>query len=294
MRRNLYLASMWALLWVLLSLVACGSKPTTFSGPSGAVVLDTPVGTSDQATQAVALTQVQDNANNQAVATAEIERSNSQATLSSANATLMAVQTQDQNAANIIAAQIAATAEFARANAQATLSAANSTQSAAQTQDAYQQTQVQEQQNRNEIAAGTQTAVANLIVTQTESAVVTAQWYTDQARQSEAQRQAPITFLLTWCLPVFIVLFAGLGLWGFWRWLKVKQANQQITAEPTKKLQAPVDAPNSRDRYLPPRKDIINGSYPPTKPDDQMRRWMDEIKRKLLKHEKDDDDNQGS
>ena len=58
-------------------------------------------------------------------------RANAQATLNSVNATLSAAQTQEQNNANIIAAQVAATAEIVRANAQATLNSAGSTQSAA-------------------------------------------------------------------------------------------------------------------------------------------------------------------
>jgi len=41
-----------------------------------------------------------------------------------------------------------------------------------------------------------------------------------------------------WCLPVFIVLFAGLGLWGFWRWLKIKQANQYLRENPVNDVQA--------------------------------------------------------
>ena len=56
-------------------------------------------------------------------------RANAQATLNSANATLSAAQFQDQNNANVIAAQIAAMAEIVRANAQATLVADGSTQS---------------------------------------------------------------------------------------------------------------------------------------------------------------------
>jgi hypothetical protein len=95
-------------------------------------------------------------------------RANAQATLNSANATLGAVQTQQQNDANVIAA----TAEIARANAQATLNSAGSTQSAALTQDAIRQTQMADlattgaqaivnQQYKDELAAGTQTAVAN-------------------------------------------------------------------------------------------------------------------------------------
>jgi len=100
---------------------------------------------------------------------------------------LSAAQTQQQDSANVIVAQIAAAAEIVRANAQATLVVAGSTQSASLTQDAIRQTQVQEQQNRDEMAAGTQTAVANLIATQTQSAVATSQWYAEQSRQREEQ-----------------------------------------------------------------------------------------------------------
>ena len=177
-------------------------------------------------------------------------RANAQATLNSANATLSAAQTQDQNNANVIAAQIAATAEIERANAQATLNSAGSTQSVALTQDAIRQTQMADlattnaqalvlQQNKNELAAGTQTAIANNIATQTQAAAATSQWYTDQDRQREEQRQGPIAFLWIWCLPIFIVILAGLVLWGFWRWLRIQQANQRILENPVDKLPAP-------------------------------------------------------
>jgi hypothetical protein len=206
---------------------------------------------------------------------------------------LRAVQTEDQNNANIIAAQIAATGEIVRANAQATLSSAGSTESAALTEDAIKQTQMADQattaaeaivnqQNKDNLAARTQTAVANNIATQTESAVATTQWYTDQSRQREEQRQAPIAFLWMWCLPIFIVLFAGLCLWGFWRWLKIKQYRQRHAKQPMEILQ---------DKFLQPGSDIVNGRYRLTRPDDQMRGWLDEIKRKLLNREKDKDDN---
>jgi hypothetical protein len=202
--------------------------------------------------------------------------------LNSANATLSAAQTQQQNSADVIAAQIAAAAEIVRADAQATLNAANSTQSAALTQDAIRQTQVQEQRNRDVIAAGTQTAVADHIATQTQSAVAISQGYTAQSRLRAEQRQGPIAFLLTWCLPVFIVLFAGLCLWGFWRWLKIKQDNQRIIEQPVEK---------SQDRFLPPESDIVDARYGVTNPDEQVSGWMDEIKRKLINREKDSDDN---
>jgi hypothetical protein len=256
-----------------------------------------------QATLAVALTQEKNNADNQAAATAEIVRANAQSTLNSANATLSAAQTQEQNNANAIAAQIAATAEIVRANAQATLNSAGSTQNAALTQDVINQTQMADlattgaqsllnQQNKDDLAASTQTAVANDIATQTRAAAATSQWYADQARQREEQRQGPIAILWMLCLPAFIVLFAGLVLWGFWRWLKIQQANQRILENPVERLQAPeaeVIEPDSPP-YL--ENDIVDGRYQPlARPDDQMRRWLDEVKRKLRsRDEKDQDD----
>ena len=304
MRRVLCIAAVWVLVLVLLTLVACGVQPTT-PVTYIAVVLGTPVGTSDQATLAAVLTQVQDNADAQAVATAEIVRANAQATLNSANATLGAAQTEEQNNANVIAAQIAATAAIVRANAQATLNSAVSTQSAALTQDAIRQTQMADlattsaealanQQNKDELAASTQTAIANNIATQTQVAVATSQWYTDQVRQREEQRQGPIAFLWMWCLPVFVVLFAGLVLWGFWRWLKIQQANQRILENPVEKLQAPAAEiidyqPDDSLPYLESGV-IDNRRQPLTTPEDQVDRWLDEVKSKLLSNDKKDED----
>jgi hypothetical protein len=136
-RGVLCISAIWALVFVLLTLAACGTLPETAPAPAVAVPLGTPVETSAQATLEAALIQGKNNADNQAGAAAEI----------------------------------------VRAHAQATLVAAGSTQSAALTQDAIRQTQVQEQQNKDAIAAGTQTVVANLIATQTRSAVATSQWY---------------------------------------------------------------------------------------------------------------------
>jgi hypothetical protein len=290
MRRDLCIAAIGAFILMLLTLAACGAQPAASPTPDAAMFLATPIETTDQATLAAALTQEKNNADNQAAATAEIVRAKAQATLNSANATLSAAKTQQQNSADVIAAQMAAAAEIVRTNAQATLNAANSTQRAALTQDAIRQTQVQfnlemtaEKQNRDEIAAGTQTSVANLIATQTQSAVATSQWYADQSRQREEQRQGPIAFLWMWCLPIFVVLFAGLCLWGFWRWLKIQQNRQRITGGPVEKLQTPEDPGTPQDRFL--------GRHRLTQPDEQMRGWLDEIKRKLLNREKDKDDN---
>jgi hypothetical protein len=258
----------------------------------------------DQATLAAALTQDKNNADNEAAATADIMRANAQATLNSANATLNAALTQEQNDANVIAVQVAATAAILRANAQATLVAAGSTQSAALTQDAIQQTQmaglattgavaVAIQQNKDEIAASTQTAVANNIATQTQAAVATSQWYADQALQRAEQRQGPIAFLWMWCLPVFIVLFAGLVLWGFWRWLRIQQANQRILENPVDKLQAPkteVAHHQENDLLAYLEREGTDIRYQLTKPDNRVRGWMDEVKRKLLSGNKKDED----
>jgi hypothetical protein len=305
MHPNFQLGIIGVLVFVLLlTLTGCGPLLST-PYATNAAISNPPDRASDQATRAAALTQGKNNADNQAAATAEIMRANALATLNSANATLNAVQTQDQNSANVIAGQIAATAAIIRANAQATLNSAGSTQSAALTQDAIRQTQVADmatsgaealliQQNKNAIAASTQTAEANQIATQTRAAAATSQWYADQARQRDEQRQVPIGFLWAWCFPIFIVLFAGLALWGFWRWLRIRQANQSFAEDPVDEFQAPVAEviDQRQDDELPYLdNEIVENRYQLTKPDDQVRKWLDEVKRKLLiSAQKDDDD----
>ena len=267
-----------ALMLAVLALAACGTQPATTPAPESVIFLGTAGRINDQATIDVGMTQDKNNADNQAVSTAEIVRGNAQATLDSANATLRAVQTQNQSNSNVISAQLAATAAIVRANAQATLNSAGATRSAALTQDAIRQTQMADQvtsnaeavvsqQNKDELSADTETAVANNISTQTQVAAATSQWYADQSRQRQEQRAGPISFLWMWCLPVFIVLFASVGLWGFWRWLKIKQANQYLRENPVNDVQA-------------------------TNPDDPVHRWLDEVKIKLLNGgKKDEDDN---
>ena len=229
--------------------------------------------------------------------------------MNSANATLSAVQTQQQNDVNVIAAQIAATADIVRANAQATVNSAGSTQSAALTADAIRQTQMADlattgaqaivnQQSSDKLAAGTQTAVADNIATQTQVAVATSQWYLDRSRQREERRQGPIAFLWTWCLPMFILLFGGLFLWGFWRWLKIQQANQRILEQPVDRLpvlSAEIIDHQHDDAQPYIESDVVEDSYPLTKPDDQVRGWIHEVKRNLLESDKkDEDDNAGN
>jgi hypothetical protein len=315
--------AIFVLILILLILTACNGMTVTPSPFAEGMQLSmstqvsAPCEACAQATLAVALTQEKNNADNQAAATAEIARANAQATLSSANATVSAAQTQDQNNANVIAAQVAATAEIVRANAQATLNSAGATQSAALAQDAIRQTQAQydlqvtqavgtqdanamlTQQNKNDLAAGTQTVVANLIATQTQSAAATSQWYTDQSRQREEQRQGPIAFLWMWCLPTFIVLLAGLALWGFWRWMKIQQANQRIVENPVGKLQAPaVEVIHHQyDDSLPYlESDVVDGHYQLTQPEpaDQVQQWVDEVKDKLQSSDEEDEDDNTS
>ncbi len=301
MNEHSKVAAIVALMLTVLALTACGTQTVTTPAPEPAILLDTPRGINDQATAYVALTQEKNNANSQAIATAEIVRGNAQATLDSANATLRAVQTQNQSNANVISAQIAATSAIVRANAQATLNSASSTRSAALTEDAIQQTQMADQattnaeaivnqQNKDELSADTQTAVANNIATQTQVAVATSQWYTDQARQRAEQRAGPISFLWMWCLPVFIVLFAGLCLWGFWRWLRLRQNRQRISVRSIEILPSPPISGESQDKFIQSGGDNVNNRNELTKPDDQINRWLDEIKSKLLKSEKKDED----
>ena len=297
MRRDLRIFLIWAFVFLLLILAGCGGvtvNPSTLIVDGTLVPASTEMNTScdtcAQATVAAALTQEQNNAYMAAAATAEIEKANSQATLNSANATLRAVQTQNQNNANVLAAQIASTAEIERAAALATLNSAGSTQNAAVTQDAIRQTQVSVQVTSGAEALVIQQNVANNIATQTQAAVATSQWYTDQARQ---QRQAPIAFLWMWCLPMFIVLLGGLVLWGFWRWLRIQQSNQRLLEKPVEKLQAPIvqvfqRRPDNSTSLL--NGDDIDGRFQVTKPDDQVQEWLDEVKHELRSSDKKDED----
>ena len=297
----------------MLALAACGTQiPTPPPVPNVNVVLATSAAElSNQSGVAITMTPADHTAENQAAATAQIVRANAQATFDSANATVSAAQTQDQNSADAIAAQIAATAKVARSQAQATLVAAGSTQRVGLTQVAIQQTQeaynfqvtlaagtqsvvaMMTQQNKNDVAASTQTASANNIATQTEVAAATSQWYANQARQSKEQSQIPIAFLWMWCLPLFIVLLAGLILWGVWRWLRIQQANQRNPEKPVEKLQAPtpVVMHYEQDDTLPTSaSEVIDSRFQVTKPEDPVSEWLDEVKGKLRSSDKRDED----
>ena len=304
-----------ALLVMLTFAAACGLLPPVATPPPvpnvNVVLATSAAELSNQSGVAITMTPADHTAENQAAATAQIVRANAQATLELANATVSAAQTQDQNNADAIAAQIAATAKIERSQAQATLVAAGSTQSVGLTQVAIQQTQeeynfqvtlaagtqsvvaLMTQQNKNNVAASTQTAVANNIATQTQVAVATLQWYADQARQSGEQRQIPIAFLWMWCLPIFILILAGLIVWGLWRWLRIQQANQRNSEHPVEKLQAPAAEVihHPQDEALPySESDVVDSRYRLTKPEDPVSGWLDEVKRKLRNSDKRDED----
>lgn len=303
MYRNPRLIALFTLTLLILS--ACDVAPLTAYPAEAGVILATPMLLSapcadcDQATLSAALTQQRISAENQFMSTAEVLRAGAQATLNSANATLNAAQTQSQGNANFLAAQVAATAEIARANAQATLYSAGSTQSAAQTQSQYdlQVTQavatqnaeaLMTQQYQNALAAGTQTAIADNIATQTQAAAATSQWYADQERQRKEERQAPITFLWTWCLPVFIVLFAALALWGFWSWMKSQQARQAAMQLPVAQL--PESIPQHIHALPYVDSEVMDSDkYQVTTPDDQVPQWLDEVKDQLQQNDEKDE-----
>jgi len=290
-RRNYHLPSIFASILMLMILSACNGMTVTPSVPDQGLIA--PMST-EISTPCVtcALTQQKVDADNQAAATAEIVRVNAQAALDSANATLIAVQTQDQSDANVIAAQIAATAEFARANAEATLNSAGSTQSAALTQDSISQTQVAGLATTDAFAASTQTSVANTIATQTQSAAATSE---SNARQSEEQKQGSTATIWMWCFPIFVLMFVIFVLWGLWRWQKIQQAAtmQQAVQNAVDRLPAP--APEVRrhrhDDELPYiESDIVDSGYQVTTPDDQVHQWLDEVKNKLLDNDNKDEE----
>ena len=314
MNLKLSFFGIFTLLVILFTLVACSAAagPTT-AGTTGEPLLlsmasdantPAPCNGCAEATLSALQTQEKSASDVHAAATAAIMRVEAQATLDAVNATVGAAQTQEKNNANIVAAQVAATAAILRANAKATLASAGATQEAAQTQDAIRQTQVQNsqkmtsdiatqnaiatvtQEQNNFLASGTQTAVDNLIATQTQSAVATTQWYTDQARQRDEQRQAPLTFLWLWCPPLFIVVIVLIAVLFFWRWMTIRE-NQQL-------LELQAETPVIVEQTTHQVSETPQVSNPLVRPTDHTYWWLEEARRKLLAREKEDDDNPGS
>ena len=160
------------------------------------------------------------------------------------------------------------------------------------TQDVIRQTQVQYDLYVVEVAGTQSAAVANDIATQTQAAVATSQWYADQARQRTEQWQGPLSFLWMWCLPIFIVLVAGLVLWGLWSWLTGQQASQPVVEDQVDEVQAPaIQVIHHRQEELPPgiEGDVVDSRSQLIKPDNQVRHWLDEVKRKLLSKDQKDE-----
>jgi hypothetical protein len=317
MQRNLSTLVIIGLILVLSAMASCGTSSETPSEASVGMLLPMASDTNlpsfctgcAQATLAALQTQEKNGADAQAAATAEIMRANAQATLDAVSSTLSAAQTQEQNKANIITAQLAATAAIVSANAQATLNSARATQNAALTQDAIRQTQVQislqvtaafatqnaiatlAQQNLIFIADSTQTAVADHIATQTQSAIATNQWYTKQARQRNDQLLNQLSFLWMICLPLILIIIAIILFIFFWRWMKIRETQQLIDLN-QEILQS--NRPFIIDHELPTNKFVEKYLNPTSNPTDHVDRWMEEVKNTLLNEQKDIDDHPGS
>jgi hypothetical protein len=173
----------------------------------------------------------------QAAATADIQRAQALATLNAANSTQAAALTQDSQHTSQLQAAAAGTASVLAGQALATIQAAGATQGSALTQAALAQDQAQFQARLTAQAAtqsaaatgtqawmgarvaGTATILARVLAPQTQAAEASTQQAADQR---QAQTQGPLMFLLKWGLPIFIAAAAGLGLWGFGRWLKMR------------------------------------------------------------------------
>jgi hypothetical protein len=75
--------------------------------------------------------------------------------------------------------------------------------------------------------------------------------------------------------------------------LKIQQANQRILVNPVEQLQAPAEEVmhHHHDDSLPyVESDIIDARYQPARPDDQVRGWLEEVKQKLSRRDKEDED----
>jgi hypothetical protein len=94
--------------------------------------------------------------------------------------------------------------------------------------------------------------------------------------------------------PILLLLLAGLILWAFGRWLRIQQNNQRILENPVDRWQRPVVQviEAQADNLVPYiERDVLDdGGYHPAPPDNQMRRWLDEVKRKLRSSDKQDED----
>jgi hypothetical protein len=73
--------------------------------------------------------------------------------------------------------------------------------------------------------------------------------------------------------------------------LKIQQANQRILEQPVDRLPAGVLYHEHDDPQPYIESDVVDASSQPTEPDDQVRGWLDQVKRDLRKSdEKDEND----
>jgi len=130
------------------------------------------------------------------------------------------------------------------------------------------------------------------IATQTQAGVATAQWYAGQERQRSEQWKASIASLWKCCFPVFIVLIGALVVWGIWSWLPAHRARPPVLEDPLEEpLEPEIRVIHHRQEGSPPgpdiEEDVLDSRSRPAKPDNQVRGWLDEVKRKLASKEKD-------
>jgi hypothetical protein len=233
-------------------------------------------------TQGVALTQEKVNANAlqaQAAATAEILRAHTLATSNAVAATQSAAQTQEKLDADVLQAQVAATADMLRASTLATSS---------RSRDASAERPGHHQQFRLQLTSGaaTQQRIANRVAgTATAIAGVAAL----QAQSDAAQRQEPSALL--WVAPIFILVAGVLSLWGLSRWLAQRRNGGQPEAPLVRSNPLPIIMNNPPpvimsilpppDELPQPGGEVVPGRYQLTKPDSQVRGWLEEVKHKL-------------
>ena len=80
------------------------------------------------------------------------------------------------------------------------------------------------------------------------------------------------------CLPVLV----GLGLLFLWRWMKIQETQQRID------LQAAT--PIVIEHEHPPVSPVVSNQFQNAYSTDHVRRWLEEVKRKLIAKKEDDDD----
>jgi hypothetical protein len=229
------------------------------------------------------------------------------ANFAAVNQALLATNTAD--------AQQTATADILFAHDRATNSAATSTRNAAQTQFVMQQTQAMlqqtqvvvlqtqaqfslaltadsatqsarttaVQQQRNESAAGTIAAIAQISANQTQAVIATQQAQAAQVLQDEIQQRDALAFIWAWGPALFLFAVLVIGVWAFWYWEVYKRvgwrSEQVITTS------------------LPTQPKVLVSAQPAiepvliAQPDGQVSEWLAEVKEQLLAADKADHDN---